>query len=351
MGAQKSNESIDSTGKVSLNTSALFFIKNNEYKGPFTRGFTGIGAILKPELQFVIDPKASLNVGYYFLKYSGINTSTEALPLFSFTYDWTDHISLTLGAIEGNLHHQLDQAHYQIDQYYQQHVEYGFQCSIKSKVLQSELWLDWRQFIKRNDPFPEKFIVGFNNRVKVIDRSNFNFIFESENIMGHIGGEIDASNEAVQTTLNAKLGIELAFYNWIWSVDYFTFNISGSESITNTKRQLPFQSGYAYKVGLGYKASKWSSHLYYWKANDYFSPMGEPLLFSVSDFEPSIYIPDRKILMHDVSLDLIDINQYEISFYFNNYYDLIQNELSASIELRATITLDYLLDGLQLSTL
>lgn len=349
--AQNFNDSIDSTRKVSVHTSALFFIKNNEYKGPFIRGFTGIGAILKPQVQFTIDPYTSLHIGYYFLKYSGLDSFTKAIPLLSFTYKWSDHFSLCLGAIDGNLNHQLDQAHYQIDQYYQQHVEYGFQFKINSNVLQSELWLDWQQFIERNDPFPEKFIIGLNTRYKLFERSTFKVFLLNEHIIGHIGGEIDSSNEAVETTLNSKIGLDLELQKWIWSADYFYFTLSETTANTNTKRQLPFQNGSALKIGLGYQSEKWSSHIYYWKANDYFSPMGEPLLLSVSDYNPAIYISDREIILHDFSFELINKSQYDISFFLNNYFDLKQNQLSMSIELRASIDLAYQINGVSLSSL
>jgi len=175
--------------KLTFHVNANPFIKNNEYFGSFTKGFTGIGFILQPQIKYSIDE------------------------------------------------HELSEPLYRFDNDYQNQIEYGIQFLIDKKRFKSDVWLHWEQFIKKDDPFPEELYVGSKTWLQLYKKRNFSFQIWNEMLISHLGGQIDLSSNPDRTILNYSIGPEFTFQIKKESKLSFTYVFYKSTIVKQVKNQ------------------------------------------------------------------------------------------------------------------
>lgn len=275
------------------------FFKNNEYESDFATSFTGIGIMLQPSIEYYFSKNTKLNIGAFGLKYSGLNGFSEFIPVYQIHHKLIKGFDLLLGNISGNLNHDLSEPLYRFDRYYLNNIEYGIQMIQKSRYLDSDLWLNWEQFIFEGDPFQEEFTVGNHSRIYILNQDKFKINGDLQLMIYHRGGEIDSYIGPSFYILNSGYGFDISL-----KTKHIKYTIRPKVFNYNS-RGLPDSGDYfkPYKKGNGYLLSSDLDHKYfylesgYWVGNKFISSSGEYLYMSVSESDFNIK-QDKKNLFY-----------------------------------------------------
>ena len=284
--------------KLSLRFESTAFMKNNEYLSKYAIGKTGIGFNAKPTLEYFFNKNTKINIGVYLLKYSGLNAFTQSIPILTLQHKLAKGHELIFGNIYGNLNHELAEPLYRFDRYYTNNVEYGFQYLHKSKYFETDLWLNWEQFIFTSDPFQEEFTVGNHSKLKLINTSKFKLKGDYQSTLCHRGGEIDEFEGPSINLFSGAYGVDMDFIfkNIKCGISQKTFWYRGF----NIPLSGPnFQH---FNRGKGNYITSYLTHEYfnfkagYWKGEKFISPKGEYLFMNVSEKNINLKQDVREIL-------------------------------------------------------
>ena len=320
----------DSCNKhLNLRFESSSFFKNNEYQSYFATGFTGIGVMFKPTLEYYFNMDTKLNLGVFGLKYSGLDGLSELTPIYQIHHKITNGLELIFGSLYGNLNHDLAEPLYRFDRYYLNNVEYGIQILHKSKYLDSDLWLNWEQFIFEGDPFQEEFTLGNHSKLKLFCRNYFEIEGDIQLLLYHKGGEIDTYMGPAFYMFNGSYGLD--FYIKTNPIKYTIrskfLNYKGEglpERVKNHKH---------YKNGSGILFSGDMEHNYfyletgYWNGNKFVSPNGEYLFMSISESESEFFQDNRQIIYTKFRLKRHISENLKLELRANFYADLINNSM------------------------
>ena len=300
------------------------FFKNNEYDGDFATSFTGIGIMLQPSMEYYFSKNTKLNVGAFVLKYSGLNNFSELIPVYQIHHKISNGFELLLGSISGNLNHNLSEPLYRFDRYYLNNIEYGIQMLHKSKYLDSDLWLNWEQFIFEGDPFQEEFTVGNHSNLKILNQKKAKINGDFQLLIYHRGGEIDTYEGPAFYIFNSGYGVDFSFKTKY--LDY-TFRpkymIYGSKSLPDYgENYLPFKrgDGFLFSGELEHRFFYFESG--YWNANKFISSKGEYLYMSISESNPNLYQYNRQLIYGKFRLKQHISDNLKLELRANIYVDL-----------------------------
>lgn len=330
--------------KLSLHFTGDSFLKNNEFFSPHTEGFTGIGFIIQPRLNYQIDERSSVELGYHFLKYSGLNSFSEAIPLFTIRSTVKPGWTVLLGSIEGGAKHKLSEPFYRIDNDYQNQIEYGIQSLLDYDWISSDLWLHWEQFIKKDDPFPEEVYGGNTSKIRITQTKTFSIHLNSELLISHLGGQIDADDNPDRTILNYAVGPSLTHQhnqNLKLTLKYLFYKSSVTKQVADSQSQfyIPFATGHAHYPQLKILANTFSVTTGYWSSNSFVSPRGEFLFSSLSDNNAKYSEAIRKIWTNVLTYDINPFPYLRLSVFGSTYFDAIEKHLDYHYGLRALLKL------------
>lgn len=343
-GQQLSQDTVAS--KYSVNLPAHFFIKNNEYFNPYTEGFTGIGVIAQPNVSYHFDEKSKFTVGAHFLKYSGLNSFSEIIPLIRFESQLLKCFKLIVGNIEGAGKHQLSEPLYRYDLDYQNRVEYGLQALIKSKRITSDTWLNWEQFVEKNDPFPEMLFVGNVSTFDLIKKNAFRLDVNTEILISHVGGQIDQASNPDRTLLNysisPSLGMELNGFQLIFKPGFYRFNVVNGNLSNNGQLFLNEENGYGLWYQLMSNVNKLVVSIGYWNATDFYAPIGESLFFSYNDETLELISSNRSLLTSSLDFPWQPFDYLQLDAGYRGYYDTSSKQFDYTIYFNLIVTLNLL---------
>jgi len=337
----------DSTSqKFTFHLNADSFLKNNEYFSPHTDGFTGIGLILQPHSRYQIDQNSSITLGYHFLKFSGLNSFSEAIPLITIQTSLYKGWTLLLGTIKGAAKHKLTEPLYRIDNDYQNQIEYGIQSLFDYEWINADIWLHWEQFIKKDDPFPEEVFVGSTSRILIKTFDSFRLHLNSEFLVSHLGGQIDASDNPDRTVLNYSLGPSVTLsagstLDITFKYQYYKSSIVKQVADNQSPLFIPFDSGHAHYPQVRIKSGGLQISTGYWSSESFVSPRGEFLFSSLSDINPLFLSSVRHLWTNMLTYDSKPFPYLALSVFGITYYDSILNHIDYSYGLRAIVKLDF----------
>lgn len=285
-------------GSFSIRLRSTGFFKNNEYQNDFVTGYTLVGINFEPVLEYHADARATLRGGAHFLKYSGRDNFDRILPVLSLQYDQSDHFRFIIGTLYGTASHGLPEPVFDFENYLINNYENGLQLLFKYPYFRGDIWLNWEQFLKKGDPFQEKFTTGINTLFRMAGSDHFRLTAPFSAIFRHQGGEIDDTNLPASTRMNLSEGLRAevifgnGFFKSLWASQlYFQFQeINPGWQVT-----VPYGNGSYSRIGLitgigSLEAGYWSSH-------NFISPHGMPLFQSVSQKDPEFYQPYREMLV------------------------------------------------------
>jgi len=274
------------------------YFKNNEYKNDFLTGYTLVGMYFEPVLEFNPDAKTSIYAGVHLLKYFGRDRFERKLPVISLRYTPNRNFSMIFGTLYGTTSHGLPEPMYDFEQYLTNNYENGIQLLWNYPSFRGDVWLNWEQFIRKGDPFQEKFTVGANTEFQLVHGKKLNLSVPFAVLFRHCGGEIDATNLPAETRSNLLMGFRAGWdfgTRWVKSVwfdqewiEFLEINPGDQITVTNGRGRYT-RSGMETRIG--------SFELGYWNADDFISPHGMPLFQSVSQKYPDFFLSKREMLI------------------------------------------------------
>lgn len=320
---QEPGNNFSGEGELFLDVKTISFVKNNEYFNPVTEGYTLIGSFIRPQLVYAPSEKFEIGAGVHQQIYAGAPGAKKPLLLFSARWKPSENTLLTLGSFNGSTSHRLPDPLFDTERIYTSFTENGISFVTEKNTIFTDTWINWENFIFRGDTTREIFTAGES------------FIFTSPLIAGfmkitlplqvkfkHYGGQISNYPGHVLTFFNMAGGTRFDFpgrdsqygtpgFEYLHFI-YRELTAKGDAGITE---------GHASWIRLHYRYRNLYLGSYFWISDNFFSPDGNQIYSSVSDYQPGVIIPRRKIWTGSASLTLKPYNLFEMVAGFEGYYD------------------------------
>jgi len=276
----------------------LNFTKNNEYNGEFVKGATYFGYLATPKLVYYPTSNFRIEAGVRLQKYSGLSIFSESEPVFSIHYQANEKLSLILGSLNQEDNHHLHEAIFEPERFFTDKGENGIQALYKSNFLRADAWINWEQFIFKNDPLKEVFTFGLSADVRLNNSgSQYSLSIPMQVLFVHRGGEIDSSDKNKQTIRNVATGISLKkkmtgsrFKSF--ELEALAFDFNDASEI----KEYGFSNGKAIHLRAGVKTEHSDLKIGYWSGDKFNSARGSALFQSMSVFDNS-YIREKRDLL------------------------------------------------------
>ena len=211
-----------------LNIDNLNFFQNNEFKGNVDKGYTLPGLWLQPRVSYQPLANLRLEAGVHLLYYSGAkhypsggyqglpywqdaNESNgkglHARPFFRAQLSGFDNkLNLVLGNLYGGANHRLIEPLYNPELNLSADPESGLQVLFNLPCFDLDAWIDWQNFIFRQDNQQEQFTLALSSRIKFKDSG---WYIPVQLVAQHWGGEIQQGQyHGISSLLNAATGID-----------------------------------------------------------------------------------------------------------------------------------------------
>ena len=314
-----------------LRLKSTSYFKNNEYKNEFMHGYSLTGLYFEPVLEYTIDSSTMIRAGAHLLKYYGRDSFDRTLPVISIMYSPGPHFRAIFGTLYGTTSHGLPEPVYNFEKYLIDNYENGIQFLWDYQLVKADIWLNWEQFIKQGDPFQERFTVGANTAIRVMDWKGFRLTLPFAILFRHRGGEIDATTLPAGTQSNMVLGTRIdwevgkGFFRDLWIYHQFIefMEVNPGDQIT-----IPFGHGMYSRMGINTKIG--SIEVGYWDATNFISPHGMPIFQSVSQNDPMFYLADRKMLTVKYEFYKPLTSYLDAAFRFEPYYHFYTGRMDHS---------------------
>lgn len=308
------------------------FLKNNEYFGSYTQGYTMMGYALQPSFMYYAGSRLRLKAGVHLLQFSGVSQFTEVLPVFSVHAKLTDNLDLVMGGLQGDVHHKLIEPIFNSEHQYTRPIENGFQFLYNNDKLWLDTWVDWEQFIFLGDDKPEIFTAGISSEYTFTSSlSDFKVSTPFQFIGTHVGGQISDYSEEMQSLANIVTGVKVeqklgnGFIQKIGASAYLAYY----KDLTQASG-WDFHSGSAIypTVNVSYKYGEFM--MGYWKAKNFIAPKGSNLFQSTSSHKEGFYQKERQLFNTKLSFTRTFLKQVKFSTTFESYYDVLNSQFDYS---------------------
>ena len=312
-----------------FNLHTFSFFKNSELETNSVKGKTTTGVQLFPYLYINKEKNIFMTLGYFGLKYSSVENFTNSSIFFSVEILPKDNFSILLGSFFETT--DFINPLYSDENLLTQRKKEGIKLSLNSKESKVSLWIDWRKFIFDNSPFQEEFTVGFSIDKKREKKLSFPLFL----LINHKGGEIDASDSPVRTSLNPVVGISIPLGKKIeWETDFLGYLDDCKES------NIPFKQGGAFYSVFKVKLNNTTFDIFSFFADRYYSEFGDPLFWTVSKKEEKYKTQRRRNFGVNFKFQEQLINDLVYSFELETNYDTIQSRLNYTYALFIKYNLD-----------
>lgn len=334
---------------LSLRFENTNFIKDNETRSILTNDRTYIGFFAKPTLEYYLTNNTKINAGVFLLKYSGLDNFTRVIPILSVQQRLSKHLDLVMGSIYGSSYHNLDEPIFRIDNYFTDNVEYGAQFLFHSKYFDSDLWINWKNFIFIGDNHPERFQTGWASEFKY-DINSLSISIPIQEYTYHQGGNIDSSGAPIYLLLNGATGIKFKYnLNKTTSVSFepMAYLYNAFTSPESGQYALKLTNGNALYMKLKFNSKYVDAIVGYWYAKDFVAPDGDYLFQSLSVKDPNYYQKYRKVIPFKVIFKY-PVNKYiKIQLRTDEYYNVIDDALDNSFSLFFIINQDFFISKIK----
>ena len=336
-------------GQLNFRFESLGFFQNNEYLGNFVDGYTLPGALIRPKLTYSPTDQLYIEVGGHLVKYSGLDQPVNFVPWFSARYQFSDHFSVVTGNLDQNNRHDLPEQLWEPERAYTDRPESGLQFLYSGTKLNGQTWINWEQFLQRNDPFQEHFTFGLTGKYAAIQNSVLTVKLPVQVLFYHQGGEINSNpggvRPRVQTHANFAAGWEMAMD--MGGSRLKTINLNGHwfgySAVTKDSNTLPFSKGHAYLFETSAQTRNSLISLSYWNAFQFIAPKGRLLYQSVSDSDPTFTQPDRSVVSAKYFWQKKIAKDARVAFQLETFIDVPTGDFSYSYGFYLLFNQDFLL--------
>ena len=331
-----------------LNNSS--FVNNREFFNPYQPGYTLIGYYLRPALEYHPGRDTRIRAGMHLLQYSGIDSYSQVVPLFSFHHRFFPGFEMVFGSIYGTLNHNLIEPLFAFDRFFTHHNESGLQFLVDHDYIKADIWINWEQFIFTGDPFREEFVAGFSSIIPLKAGDGLlKFEIPLQLLVNHRGGQIDASDERMQNLVNFAAGLHADL-----EIDHPVFNSVGFRGYLAGFRDLSSELRYFWDNGRGIYpnllvSTRWfDAGIGYWSGKRFVAPRGEPVFQSVSAVDPLFAKEYREMITSKVLYNRRLVQGIDMALRFEVYYDLQAAQFDHSGGIHILIDQRFFISGLQL---
>ncbi|MFW6043680.1 MAG: hypothetical protein ACOCPW_04930 [Marinilabiliaceae bacterium] len=315
------------------------FIKNNEYETDFASGHTLIGYGLQPELSYYAGDRFRLRAGVYLRQYSGLDHFSQVRPVLSAHLRLSPSVDVIMGALRGHVQHRLIEPLFDPERQYTRPVENGLQFLVERPWLWLDAWIDWEQFIRKGDSFPEWFTAGLSAEPSSsLGSDQWRMKFPVNVLAVHRGGEISDYPEPVQTSLNSAAGIHLEkeFSGKVTKAGLFGYGMTYRN--LNDVGPGNINRGDAWYIGGMAESRRLDYMAGYFRGNDFIALRGQKLFQSASPVRENFYHPRRELITGKVGYHRTFLEKVRFSFLLETYYDLSHQLLDFSTSMQISFS-------------
>ena len=304
--------------------------------------------MLRPKLTYSPVDGLYMEVGAHMVKYNGKDNMVNALPWFSARYQFSNRFSVVTGNLDQNNLHGLPEQLWEPERIYTDKPEAGLQFIYSGLKLNAQTWVNWEQFIQKNDHYQERFTFGLTADCKAVENSVLSVKLPVNLLFYHQGGEININQGGprprVQTHANIMAGWELAMNV---GEKIKTVNVNGYwlgyKAITEDSNALPFGKGHAYLLETSAQTRYSCISLSYWNAFQFIAPKGRWLYQSVSDRDPTFLQPDRSMVSAKYFWQKNIAKDARVAFQIEAFRDISNGDFSYGYGFFLMINPDFLL--------
>jgi len=336
-------------GELNFRFESLGFFQNNEYLGNFVDGYTLPGALARPKLTYSPTDDLYIEVGAHLVKYSGLNKSVNFVPWFSARYQFSEHFSSVVGNLDQNNEHGLLDQLWEPERMFTDNPESGLQFIYSAKKLNIQTWINWEQYLQRNDSFQEHFTFGLTADYVAYQNSALSVKLPVQVLFYHKGGEIDLSPLPVQTHANIAAGWELMMNTGGQKLKTISLNgyWLGYKAITEGSNTYPFGKGHAYLIETKAQTHHSTISLSYWNAFQFVAPKGRLLYQSVSDSDPAFSQADRSIVSFKYLWQKDIAKDARVALKVESFLDIPTSDLSYSYGFYLLFNQDFFISSIR----
>jgi hypothetical protein len=260
------------------------FLKNNEYFNQLNEGYTLIGFVAKPTLVYHPGATTRLETGISLLKYDGRDGFSNVEPLLRFQYQPVSYFQVVMGAIYGGANHGLIEPIYQWERDLMYPVENGLQFLFNADRIKADIWLQWVNFIFRNDPFQEQLRVGSSISWKLLPgEHDFNVYLPFQSLIEHHGGQSLSVDLPMQTIANFATGVKTSWQTGghLFKQCNFDFWYIGYNDLSPQKLQA-YKRGFSLYPKTEIIVKSFMLQAGYYHGDHFLTSIGEPLFCSAT---------------------------------------------------------------------
>lgn len=287
-----------------LAVDANAFVKNNEFEGEITKGYTLPGFWIRPRATYAPNEKVHFELGAHAIVYDG----ASKYPNFAFhdIVSWKGkqytsgmhivpwlraearlkHTTITIGSLHRDEDfHNLCLPMFNPEIELSADPEQGVEVRVDLPHYKMDAWIDWQSFIFKNDNHQESFIFGLSQEFILTGKKSkrFRLSIPLQIMAQHRGGEIDDTNTGVETIINGAVGMK-----GIYLFPHCALNsLSAEAMLLHTWQQaghlLTFNHGNAFWGSV--KATLWNTlncQVGIFHTKNYASIYGSPFFGTVS---------------------------------------------------------------------
>ena len=311
------------------------FMRDNEYANPLTEGYTLLGFLIQPSFVYSPVPVIKMSLGVQLQSYAGAASINSPVLIFSTSFRLTRKTTLVLGTLDGCEKHRLDDPVFYRERMYTAQTESGLRLFSEDEHLFLDIWVNWENFVFKNDTTREKFFIGVSfNYLSPGFLNGFSLEVPLQMVFRHLGGQISNYPEHVETFYDGSVGLKL------------NYDISGGRGgrLSLEYKQLRFQYisahgefsikyGDASWIRLNYNIGQFRFGTWYWRGHDFYAPEGNPIYSSVSERTPGLIVPDRSVWTTSAGFTIHPVKFFELYAGAESYFDLRSNHLDAALML------------------
>jgi hypothetical protein len=323
------------------------FCINNEFFGDIVEGYTLPAYQLEPSLVYYAGERFRMRGGVHLQQFFGENEKLKVRPVMAATVLFSDQLQLTMGAIDGHLHHGLSDALFHYERSIVNPVENGFQFLYEDEQWWGDAWMSWEQYIEQGDSIPEIFTAGISARRHLFNSdSGWKLDLPLQALVMHRGGQISDFEVAGANFMNLSSGLELEKrqLGFVKKAGWFGHFLVYNE----LKEAHPsgINKGHAFYTGVVLESSQNSLMLGYWKADRFLSSRGNPIFHSVSNFMENKWFSDRSMLTGKFLWHKKVLPDVMFSLLVDGYYDVTNAQFDYAYGFRIGFTPEFLITNL-----
>lgn len=344
------------------------FFKNNEYVSDISKGYTLGGFWIIPKLVYFPSKNTKLEFGWYLLQYLGANHYPAPSPALVpdslnashpgkfrnkafLRIQWSPlpDFHVVLGSLYGGANHGLIEPLYQWERYFSANPEDGVQLIYKRPSLKADLWINWQNFIFKNDPYLEQFVMGLSAEfIFTRPEKSWQLSMPIQFLGKHFGGQIDRTDFGTVSAGNGAVGFKAVKNFGRKYLNSFSASAYGLFYSELGTKKLPYSTGNGVFGLMELDADPFFVHLGYWSSCQFISIEGEPLLQSLSYMDNSTLFRNREVVLAKAGFNKQVCKGLSVGAYFEGYYVRNRSEFNYTYGLHMRFNQQFFLKKLKI---